>query len=198
MATYTVSTTPYPYDAGGKEIRANVQNLTIPSSLTSAAAAPGSFVQAGTGGYKVMVSTAGGSDGNNAAYWIENLTNVNGQAQDWQYLAASTTGYFAGVPVGGVDFKIGEDAAGGAMPDSAVGQYVKVLSGAVTNSSGNVPYGGANANHLIDSSTLTTSPNTSTGIVWLVKGVANLTAYVAGQPREWIVQIVSGQAQANL
>lgn len=179
MVTYSVSTKPYPVDAGGKEIRSNSSMQKVGSGESSAALAPGSFTVKGTTDQKGYAT-----NGQTIDFWVENIQNVNGQLNDWQYLASSTTGYFAGVPVAaGTYWRIGEDAVGGALQDTASGGYANLIVGSISDSSGNVPFGEATPNILIDSSTFST---TVTGLSWKLIRPMNLYGYTAGQPREWL------------
>lgn len=183
MVVYGASTKPYPVSGGGVELRSNDSVWQVPAGAGSNAVAPGSFTVRDTssGG-----QTAYASNGQTIDFWIENLTNVNGQAQDIQYLAGSTTGYFTGIPVARNTFwRVGEDADGGALQDTASGGYVNLLVVApAAPSTINVGYGEAVPNILIDSSSFTT---TITGKSWKIVQPMNLYGYTAGQPREWLI-----------
>lgn len=194
---FSVRKFPFPISAGGKEVRGNPNLIPIPTALSSAEVAPGSFMVIGSGGYEAF-ATANVTCG----FWVQALFDANMRSPDWQYFSAAQLAaslhYFSGIPVGGVLWEIGEDAAGGAMPDTAPGQFVSLVVSAMTDTSGQVPFGEATPNIVIDSSTLAGSA--SGAIVWQVMSLSagvDTPAFATGTARNWVIRLSDASATAS-
>jgi len=192
---FTVRKTPTAVSAGGKELRSNPTRVKVPTGASSAEFAPGSFMKLATGGCEAFVDAD-----TVCAYQVEGIYDKNGQQVDWQYVsstASAANDYWVDViPVGGVDFVLGEDADGGSLLDSNVGDYVDLIVAAITDTSGNVPYGRATANIQINSSSAASS--SSGAKVWQLIECTTPGVRAAGTPREWRVRILASAAQATL
>lgn len=180
--------TPLIVSAGGAEIAAAPVDLPIPTGLSSAELAYGSFLVPGTGGYEAAVT------GDLAiTHMLINLYDAAGSPQQNQVYATATqlaaSNHVAqAYALAGLTLLLGEDGAGGNIADATATPYVDVAVGTVSViSANNNPTGGAQATVQIDSSSASASP---TGLPFKIIGAdpsSDTAITPAAQPKNYLI-----------
>lgn len=180
--------TPLIIDAGGAEIAADSFDLPIPTGLSSAELAYGSFLVPGTGGFEAAVT------GDLAiTHMLMNLYDAAGSPQQNQVYAtaaqlAASNHVAQGWALTGKRILIGEDGAGGNIADATVTPYVDVAVGAASViSANNNPTGGAQATVQIDSSSASASPTGLPFKIVQANPSSDAALIPAAQPKDYVM-----------
>lgn len=149
---------PQIYTGGGTSIAAAPTRLAVPTALSSAALAYGSFLVVGTGGVEAAVTGDA-----TFAYILENLFDNGGRKQNQCFAnatqLAAAAHYVDAFPIAGLTLLMGEDGVAGNIADWTATPYADFVVGTISSIDANAnPTASALANIQIDSSSASASP----------------------------------------